>query len=257
MTGSFKRSAHPRRTRFHLTARPKNQVHVGEPAPPMKSRSPRVVAIGRKFSSPSTVGERISPLVMPISIQHMRRRTRPRAWSRPSTSTSRNPQTATHRSDPRFAMWLRTNQITIAPGTMVSTPAAASPSPCGRHGARHRRRRSALAFTLVSVRASSNSTQREHEAEERRHADAALISGMKIVRKKRGKAVAVDVDAVSSISRGMPLGETFRIHTASGTLNSRCASATAIMRVHQAHGGVELKNGSRTPAAASYAVRQQ
>ena len=34
--------------------------------------------------------------------------------------------------------------------------------------------------------------------------------------------------AVSSISRGMPLMKPSRIHTASGTLNSKCASATAM-----------------------------
>ncbi|MNW03344.1 hypothetical protein D3C71_1992660 [compost metagenome] len=79
--------------------------------------------------------------------------------------------------------------MTMPPGTMVNTPAAAS-TPQSMPDADTVRVMVAtmgLALTDVSVRASSSSTQLNMKQKNAATPTPDLISGRKIVRKKRGK----------------------------------------------------------------------
>ena len=84
-----------------------------------------------------------------------------------------------------------------------------------------------FASVTVSVRDNRSSTQLNMKQKKAVTPTPALISGIKMVIKKRGKLYP-SIKAVSSISRGTPDMKPSNIHTASGTLNRQCASATAI-----------------------------
>src|SRR6185369_16089930 len=102
------------------------------------------------------------------------------------------PRHPLHHTLPRakpLAMWLRTNQIASAPGTMVSTPAAAS-TPQSMPAALTVRVMIAaigLALVAVSVRASSSSTQLNMKQKKAVTPMPERISGRKTRMKKRGK----------------------------------------------------------------------
>src|ERR1700749_4617900 len=83
-----------------------------------------------------------------------------------------------------------------------------------------------LAFTEVSVRASSSSTQENMKQKNAATPMPLAISGTNILMKNRGNEKP-SRNAVSSISRGTPETNPSSIHTASGTLKMQCASATA------------------------------
>src|SRR4051794_28252580 len=157
-----------------------------------------------------------------------------------------------HQTRPRakpLAMWLRTNQITNAPGISVSVPAAAN-SPQSMPAAEMVRVMMAaigLALTVVSVRASSSSTQLNMKQKKAATPIPLAISGRKMRTKKRGKEYP-SICAVSSISRGTPDMKPSRIHTASGTLNKQCASAIAQGVSNRPTAEYRLKNGSANTA---------
>jgi len=97
------------------------------PNNPTKSRSPGVVGIGRKPRR-SMEGDTDCHIVIAISIRKMT--IKKIAVGKVHSIHSRVsvivvPLYTRPKANP-FAIWLRTNQITIAPGTIVSIPAAAS-----------------------------------------------------------------------------------------------------------------------------------
>ena len=97
------------------------------PNNPIKSRSPGVVGIGRKPRR-SMDGDTVCHMVMATSIRKMA--IKKIAVGKVHSIHARVsvivvPPYTRPRANP-FAIWLRTNQITIAPGTIVSIPAAAS-----------------------------------------------------------------------------------------------------------------------------------
>src|ERR1700755_3665821 len=128
---------------------------------------------------------------------------------------------------------------------MVSTPAAASrpQSMPEADTVRVMIAEIGFAFTDVSVRASSNSTQENMKQKNAATPMPLAISGTRIFTKKRGKEYP-SRNAVSSISRGTPDTKPSRIHTANGTLKMQCASATAHGVSNKLIAEYRLTNGS-------------
>ena len=84
-----------------------------------------------------------------------------------------------------------------------------------------------FASVMVRVLAKSSSTQLNMKQKKAVTPTPALISGIKMVKKKRGK-VYPSIKAVSSISLGTPDMKPSKIQTARGTLKRQWARATAI-----------------------------
>ena len=102
-----------------------------------------------------------------------------------------------------------------------------------------------LAFTLVSVRASSSSTQLNMK-QKNAAPTPALISGRKMVRRS-AEAVAVDVGRLVDLARDAA-HEAFENPHRQRHVEEQVRQRHRDVRVHQAHGGVELKERQQNTA---------
>ena len=110
-----------------------------------------------------------------------------------------------------------------------------------------------LASTEVMVRAMSSSTQLNMKQKNERDADARADQRQEDAQEEAREAVAVDGRRLVDL-RGTPDMKPSRIHTASGTLKSMCAIATAQVRVEQADALIELEEGQQEHGRRRHAV---
>ena len=146
----------------------------------------------------------------------------------------------------------------MAPGTMVSTPAAAN-TPQSMPDALTVRVITAtmgLAFTLVSVRAISNSTQLNMKQKNAATPTPALMSGMKMVRKKRGERIAVDVGRLVDLARDAA-HEAFEDPHRQRHVEQQVRQRHGDVRVHHTQRGVELEEGQQEHGGRRHAVGEQ